>query len=239
MNPIPVQRAVAVRGPLLRRSALALAVMVALSPLAVAQSPDEEAAQLDSVVVLGSRAKGHTEGETMAPVDVIQSEELRRAGVQEVGQILQAVGQAAVIGARFDPGHPERAGGRAVRKPDRGPAVEADVGRSVHGGVVTETRIDTRVLDPHQFARAHHLSHASAVAPVGAHPAAPQRVAADEGDLGADISEKRPGKTGRPVEHRNGMFHVLRSARRALRPVHPASPLRRSTSSVEPHCRAG
>jgi iron complex outermembrane receptor protein len=89
MNPIPVQRAVAVRGPLLRRSALALAVMVALSPLAVAQSPDEEAAQLDSVVVLGSRAKGHTEGETMAPVDVIQSEELRRAGVQEVGQILQ------------------------------------------------------------------------------------------------------------------------------------------------------
>ena len=51
--------------------------------------PTQEAVQLDTVQVLGSRAKGRTAAETAAPVDVINREQLERTGAQEIGQILQ------------------------------------------------------------------------------------------------------------------------------------------------------
>lgn len=48
-----------------------------------------KATTLESVQVIGSRAKNRTAAETAAPVDVISSEQLENAGVSEVGQALQ------------------------------------------------------------------------------------------------------------------------------------------------------
>jgi iron complex outermembrane receptor protein len=45
--------------------------------------------ELDTVQVVGSRARGRTAAETAAPVDIITSVQLSKAGVQEVGQVLQ------------------------------------------------------------------------------------------------------------------------------------------------------
>src|SRR5688572_28372306 len=85
----------------LKWSALALGLSFAMAAHAqdaapAAQTPDQEpreatrtATELDTVQVVGSRARGRTAAETAAPVDVITSEQLRQAGVQEVGQILQ------------------------------------------------------------------------------------------------------------------------------------------------------
>jgi iron complex outermembrane receptor protein len=73
-----------------RLTVLGLSLLLALP--AVAQeppSPTQEAVQLDTVQVLGSRAKGRTAAETAAPVDVINREQLERTGAQEIGQILQ------------------------------------------------------------------------------------------------------------------------------------------------------
>ena len=88
------------RKGLIKVSALALGLSFALAaqaqeastgaPPADQQQPASTSpAQLDTVQVLGSRARGRTAAETAAPVDIITSEQLRQAGVQEVGQILQ------------------------------------------------------------------------------------------------------------------------------------------------------
>jgi iron complex outermembrane receptor protein len=88
------------RKGLIKVSALALGLSFALAaqaqeastgaPPADQQQPAATSpAQLDTVQVLGSRARGRTAAETAAPVDIITSEQLRQAGVQEVGQILQ------------------------------------------------------------------------------------------------------------------------------------------------------
>ena len=87
------------RKGLMKVSALALGLSFALAAQAQEASTgappaDQEQAtktpgELDTVQVLGSRARGRTAAETAAPVDIITSEQLRQAGVQEVGQILQ------------------------------------------------------------------------------------------------------------------------------------------------------
>lgn len=49
----------------------------------------EKVTSLESIQVIGSRAKDRTAAETPAPVDVISREQLENAGVMEVGQALQ------------------------------------------------------------------------------------------------------------------------------------------------------
>lgn len=81
----------------LQFSALALGLSLALSAQAQdAAGPaadDQEASRgegvLETIPVVGSRARGRTAAETAAPVDVITAEQLRQAGVRETGQILQ------------------------------------------------------------------------------------------------------------------------------------------------------
>jgi iron complex outermembrane recepter protein len=55
------------------------------SPATTPKTP----ATLDTIQVIGSRARGRTAEETPAPVDVISNEELTNTGAQEVGQLLQ------------------------------------------------------------------------------------------------------------------------------------------------------
>ncbi|HVI58399.1 MAG TPA: TonB-dependent receptor [Luteimonas sp.] len=79
--------------PFPSRAPLALALLLALPVQAQepapppAQSP--RATTLDTIQVIGSRARGRTAADSPAPVDVISREQLQEAGVQEVGQILQ------------------------------------------------------------------------------------------------------------------------------------------------------
>jgi iron complex outermembrane recepter protein len=73
-------------------TALALALSVALPALAQDAPAEEQAAQagdLDTIQVLGSRAKNRTATETAAPVDIINREQIERAGARELGQLLQ------------------------------------------------------------------------------------------------------------------------------------------------------
>lgn len=78
-------------------STLAIALSLALPALAQQTepaeptAPEQQAVDLDAIQVLGSRARGRTAAETAAPVDVISREQLEQAGVQEVGQMLQAL----------------------------------------------------------------------------------------------------------------------------------------------------
>jgi iron complex outermembrane receptor protein len=77
----------------LRASLLSIAITLAL-PLSVsAQDAGDDAddKQLEEVVVVGSRARGHTATETLAPVDLISREELESTGALEVGKILQSL----------------------------------------------------------------------------------------------------------------------------------------------------
>jgi iron complex outermembrane receptor protein len=71
---------------------LALSGLVHAQEEAPPQQEDiDEPTSLDTIQVLGSRARGRTAAETAAPVDVISREQLEQAGVQEVGQMLQAL----------------------------------------------------------------------------------------------------------------------------------------------------
>ncbi|WP_149193281.1 TonB-dependent receptor plug domain-containing protein [Luteimonas suaedae] len=80
---------------LLPTSCLAAALLAAIPakaqerPGTAAEQP--EATTLDTVQVVGSRVRGRTAAETAAPVDVISREQLERAGVQEIGQMLQVL----------------------------------------------------------------------------------------------------------------------------------------------------
>lgn len=55
----------------------------------VSAAEKENAADLDEVVVLGSRAKPRTQTDTTVPVDVIHRDEIERTGVTEVSRLLQ------------------------------------------------------------------------------------------------------------------------------------------------------
>jgi iron complex outermembrane receptor protein len=81
---------------ILAPTALAAGLALALPALAQeastqasTQRPAAAPATLDTIQIIGSRARGRTAEETPAPVDVISSEELANTGAQEVGQLLQ------------------------------------------------------------------------------------------------------------------------------------------------------
>ena len=77
------------------RTVLASALLLAITApsLAAAQSAPADATQLDTVIVTGTRASGRTVLESTAPVDVLDAEDIRRAGVVngELGSALQAL----------------------------------------------------------------------------------------------------------------------------------------------------
>lgn len=75
--------------PLAFAMCLALPARAQQPPAEPEPAAEEEATVLDTIQVLGSRARGRTAAETAAPVDVIDREQLERTGAQEVGQILQ------------------------------------------------------------------------------------------------------------------------------------------------------
>ncbi|MGH8033446.1 MAG: TonB-dependent receptor plug domain-containing protein [Luteimonas sp.] len=82
----PIARALLCSGAMALLSALPTHAHAQDAP---ASQPQAKATELDTVEVVGSRARNRTAAEAIAPVDVINREQLERAGVQEVGQILQ------------------------------------------------------------------------------------------------------------------------------------------------------
>lgn len=70
-------------------TALALALAVAMPALAQDAPAEAKAGDLDTIQVLGSRAKNRTAAETAAPVDIIRVEQIERTGARELGQLLQ------------------------------------------------------------------------------------------------------------------------------------------------------
>ena len=73
-----------------RATALAIALALTLPAFAQDAPPAEESSgDLDTITVLGSRAKNRTAADTAAPVDVIDSQQIERTGARELGQLLQ------------------------------------------------------------------------------------------------------------------------------------------------------
>ncbi|TXH75099.1 MAG: ligand-gated channel protein, partial [Lysobacteraceae bacterium] len=73
-----------------RATVLSLALLSALGMALPASAQDAgDADTLDTIEVLGSRAKNRSAAETAAPVDVISTEQLERTGARELGQLLQ------------------------------------------------------------------------------------------------------------------------------------------------------
>jgi iron complex outermembrane recepter protein len=74
----------------LRLSALCVAISMAMPVMAQDSADDsEDNKTLEEVVVIGSRARGHTATETLAPVDVLTAAKLESNGALEVGKLLQ------------------------------------------------------------------------------------------------------------------------------------------------------
>ncbi len=69
-------------------TALAFALAIAM-PAFAQDAPEADAGDLDTIQVLGSRAKNRTAAETAAPVDIIRAEQIERTGARELGQLLQ------------------------------------------------------------------------------------------------------------------------------------------------------
>jgi iron complex outermembrane receptor protein len=82
-------------GSVVPRTGLAVLALGLCLPALGQQAPQGDAkdkgkiTELDSVQVIGSRARDRTAAEAVAPVDVISAEQLQNAGVVEVGQALQ------------------------------------------------------------------------------------------------------------------------------------------------------
>ena len=78
------------RSPFPTALSLGIAFALTLSALpALAQDAGSEEGTLDTIQVLGSRAKNRTAAETAAPVDIIRAEQLEKTGANELGQLLQ------------------------------------------------------------------------------------------------------------------------------------------------------
>ena len=71
-------------------SLLSLAVLAALAapPLVAQEAAEEDARQLDTVVVTGTRVSDRSAGETPAPIDVVGVDILQRTGAPELNQAL-------------------------------------------------------------------------------------------------------------------------------------------------------
>ena len=82
-----IRRARAGQAP--RLTLLALALAMTLPAQAQDTSSDASSGDLDTITVLGSRAKNRTAADTAAPVDVIDSQQIERTGARELGQLLQ------------------------------------------------------------------------------------------------------------------------------------------------------
>ncbi|MBX3710351.1 MAG: TonB-dependent receptor plug domain-containing protein [Lysobacter sp.] len=76
-------------GPAPRATALAIALALTLPAYAQDRSTEDASGDLDTITVLGSRAKNRTAADTAAPVDVIDSQQIERTGARELGQLLQ------------------------------------------------------------------------------------------------------------------------------------------------------
>ncbi len=82
------------RSPAFRLNVLSASLLLALGSVsAFAQdaetNKDSEDKKLEDVVVLGSRARGHTATEAAAPVDLIDRDAIDTSASREIGQILQ------------------------------------------------------------------------------------------------------------------------------------------------------
>jgi iron complex outermembrane receptor protein len=90
----------------LRRCLIASAILFTCNALAL-EAVDEPAksttgsTELEGVTVLGSRAKGHTEADTPAPVDVIRADVIQSVGSFEIGRILQMLEPSANFSTTF------------------------------------------------------------------------------------------------------------------------------------------
>lgn len=83
------------------RNMLAMALLVALSAHAEEQSTaaqdqtsaeaKKESTELSTIVVTGSRAKGHTMADSPTPIDTISREAMQASGSLEVGKLLQTL----------------------------------------------------------------------------------------------------------------------------------------------------
>ncbi|HWI24782.1 MAG TPA: hypothetical protein VNS59_07635, partial [Lysobacter sp.] len=84
-----VNRSILVPTALAASLALALPAFAQEASTQPAAQRQTAPATLDTIQIIGSRARGRTAEETPAPVDVISNEELTNTGAQEVGQLLQ------------------------------------------------------------------------------------------------------------------------------------------------------
>lgn len=72
---------------------LAIAMMVTMLPVypALGQTNDEEAANLDVIVITGTRRQDRTVADTAVPIDILDAEQLTATGQTELNQILNTL----------------------------------------------------------------------------------------------------------------------------------------------------
>jgi iron complex outermembrane receptor protein len=86
------------------RLALALGAVATAAPAAVAFAQDQDAEQLETITVVGSRIK-RTDIETSQPVFVLERQDLQRTGLTSVGDILQDLStNGAALNTTFNNG---------------------------------------------------------------------------------------------------------------------------------------
>jgi len=86
------------------RLALTLGAVATAAPAAVAFAQDQDAEQLDTITVVGSRIK-RTDIETSQPVFVLERQDLQRTGLTSVGDILQDLSTSgATLNTTFNNG---------------------------------------------------------------------------------------------------------------------------------------
>jgi iron complex outermembrane receptor protein len=86
------------------RLALALGAVATAAPAAVAFAQDQDAEQLETITVVGSRIK-RTDIETSQPVFVLERQDLQRTGLTSVGDILQDLStNGATLNTTFNNG---------------------------------------------------------------------------------------------------------------------------------------
>ncbi|MFN9730569.1 MAG: TonB-dependent receptor plug domain-containing protein, partial [Pseudomonadota bacterium] len=86
------------------RLALTLGAVATAAPAAVAFAQDQDAEQLETITVVGSRIK-RTDIETSQPVFVLERQDLQRTGLTSIGDILQDLSTSgATLNTTFNNG---------------------------------------------------------------------------------------------------------------------------------------